>query len=518
MAQALTAIAWGADRGAMTLPVRIDLKVAAAVIALVAIAARWRVFGNPVVQIDEQFYLLVGGRMLHGALPYVDIWDRKPIGLFLLFAGFRALGGSGVLTYQIAGLASVWATALLLFAMGRRIAPPAGALAGAILYVLWLNLAGGEAGQAPVYYNLLVAAAIALIFFRRHEAVERQGDLRRVGAGAMLLFGVALQIKYSVVFEGMFAGIALLWMSWRAGRPLAHLALDASIWIGLALLPTIAAIGAYAWMGHLGDWWFANITSILKRGAERPETATQRIVVMVYLVLPLVLCVLFRRWADARPESVEAREDLRFLDAWAATALLGVVLFGTWFNHYALPLFAPFGVVAAPLWRRGAGRAWLLVLLVAGGLWGQRVLWRHEITRGTAHTLAQATAAVKGHRGCLFVYDGYPALYDVTRSCLPTTRPFSAHLQSRNEMGATGIDEAAEVRRIMAGRPDRIMTMEPAYDEENLAARAEIEPILRRDYRELYRYAGGSHEFVVFGRRETVHRPPVIETADQRFF
>ena len=55
-------------------------------------AVRAPTFGNPFLGFDEQFYLLVGDRMLHGALPYVDIFDRKPIGLFLLYAATRALG------------------------------------------------------------------------------------------------------------------------------------------------------------------------------------------------------------------------------------------------------------------------------------------------------------------------------------------------------------------------------------------------------------------------------------------
>ncbi len=44
----------------------------------VALLIRGPTFGYPLLHIDEQFYLLVGDRMLHGALPYVDIWDRKP--------------------------------------------------------------------------------------------------------------------------------------------------------------------------------------------------------------------------------------------------------------------------------------------------------------------------------------------------------------------------------------------------------------------------------------------------------
>ena len=507
--------------GAGTAPISTHdpgLRVAAAILLIVAICARWRVFGDPVIHIDEQFYWLVGGRMLHGDLPYVDIWDRKPIGLFLLYALFHLLG-RGVIAYQIGALLSVWATALLLFAMGRRIAPPVGALAGAILYILYLDLAGGEGGQAPVFYNLPVAAAIALIFFQRHRVEAKEGDLRWIGAGAMLLFGVALQIKYSALFEGLFAGIALLWRAWRGGRPPGALVGDALIWIGCALAPTLAAAGFYAMIGHGRDWWFANATSILQRGSEQPDSIRTRIAVMAGLMVPLVLCVPLRRWTGSRPVDPAARDDLRFLDGWAASALLGVVLFGSWFNHYALPLFSPFALVAAPLWNGKAGRAWLVTMLVVIAAWGQHMLWRHGITRGTAKTLDAAVEATRGFRGCLFVYDGMPALYDAAGSCLPTTHPFPSHLQSLNESGATGVDGAAEVRRIMVGRPDRVMTMEPAYDEENLAARAELYRALSPDYRLLYRYTGSAHEFAVYGLRATTAGMAVrVDRPDTRFF
>ena len=47
--------------------------------------------GYPLIHIDEQFYLLVGDGMLSGSLPYVDVWDRSPIGLFVIYA-LAALG------------------------------------------------------------------------------------------------------------------------------------------------------------------------------------------------------------------------------------------------------------------------------------------------------------------------------------------------------------------------------------------------------------------------------------------
>ncbi len=53
-----------------------------AALALLAFAVltRMRDFGNPVAHVDEQYYLLVGDRILHGARLYIDLWDRKPPG------------------------------------------------------------------------------------------------------------------------------------------------------------------------------------------------------------------------------------------------------------------------------------------------------------------------------------------------------------------------------------------------------------------------------------------------------
>ena len=91
------------------------------IFTLVGILARMREFGNPIVFTDEEFYLHVARKMWHGALPYVDIWDRKPIGLFLLYMPAAAFPlGASVYAYQAMALAAVVATAGLIVAAARR--------------------------------------------------------------------------------------------------------------------------------------------------------------------------------------------------------------------------------------------------------------------------------------------------------------------------------------------------------------------------------------------------------------
>ena len=60
-------------------------RVSLAVIVAIAFATRVSLFGNPVIQVDEQFYLLSGDRLIRGALSFVDLCDRKPLDSFPLY-------------------------------------------------------------------------------------------------------------------------------------------------------------------------------------------------------------------------------------------------------------------------------------------------------------------------------------------------------------------------------------------------------------------------------------------------
>src|SRR6187402_3446880 len=128
-----------------------------------AFATRAWFFGDPVIQIDEEFYLLTGDRLLHGAIPYVDIWDRKPVGIFLLYAGIRLLGGEGIYQYQVVATLFAAATALVISLMALRFSNGRGAALAGAAYLLWLLLFDGAGGQTPVFYNLFVAGAGALV-------------------------------------------------------------------------------------------------------------------------------------------------------------------------------------------------------------------------------------------------------------------------------------------------------------------------------------------------------------------
>jgi len=453
-----------------------------------AFAIRGAQFGNPLIHVDENFYLLVGDRMLRGDVPYVDIWDRKPVGLFVLFAAIRLLGGDGIVQYQVVATLFAAGTALVIARMAAPMAGLKAATVAGLIYLLMLGLVGGSGGQAPVFYNLFVAGAALATLTATTAGKLSAGRIRRNGAVAMGLIGLAMQVKYTAVFEGVFLGLTLMWASWRAsGGRFDRLAIDVAIWIGLALAPTLAAFYWYAWIGEADAFVYANFLSIGARSGAPPEELLRRLAKawkLLHLpVFAIVLAVVLQPWRRVPTGPVT----MKFALAWLAAAIVGYLAFGTYFDHYALPLFAPLALACAPLFIHRPYRLGLIaatLMLLSGAIANGVVIHKMHLKRGNQAEMTAMVEAIRPRlKGCLYVWNGDPMLYHLTGSCLPTRYPFAGHLNLLREKGAIGVDQAAEVRRILAGRPSVIVDHEPAARDFNFEVVAIVRDELRASYR-----------------------------------
>ena len=448
-----------------------------ALLALAALALRAPQFGNPLFDIDEQFYLLVGDRMLHGAIPYIDVWDRKPAGLFLIYAAIRLLGGDGVIQYQLVATFCAVITAATIAAIARRMTNPAGAAAGGFAYLVWLNLLGGGGGQSPVFYNVPTALA-ALATLRALDGPAPVATRRHCYA-AMLAMGLALQIKPTVVFEGCLFGLAFLSLAWaREGRA-AALALALRL-IAIALAPTLAVLAFYLAIGEARAFWFANAGSILLRTTPPNANPGARLGAIAMVLLPLALAAftgLAGRWRGSR--------QVRFVALWLAVSVAGFLAVAPYYNHYALPLLVPLAIAAALAFGRGVGGLAAAAVLSAAML----ALAHYPDLDGTGAArarLARLSGIVSAHLhgGCLFVFQGPPILYQTTGACATSRYLFPAHLNYLGEARAIGVDPAAEVARIIAARPAVIVTSRrAAIVDPNPRTWDIVEAALARDYR-----------------------------------
>lgn len=422
---------------------------------VVALVSRSPMFGNPVIHIDEQFYLLVGQRMHAGMLPYIDIWDRKPIGLFLIYWA-SALGGGGIYAYQLAACAAAAATAFLVYRIALRIAEPAGAMVAGVGYLLFLLTFRGVGGQSPVFYNLIVVAAV--LGTMRVLAGPKDESLLLKGMGIMLLLGIAIQVKYSVVFEGIFIGLALMWRCWRERASWAALVLHALAWVACALLPTGAALAYYAFLGEAGTFIHANFLSVF--GREEPLwEGWRRLAISVALLTPFwIAAVVVTRKASLATGRLRA--ELLFVRLWTIAATLGYLIFGSYYDHYVLPLLPPLAILAAPaLARHGKFTLLAPLLLLTGGISGGIKVYSEFRKEGNRQQVEHISSIVAEHLngGCLHVFEGPPIVYSLTGACISTRFVFPSHLNHLKEASALGVSVPNALKEMLARRPTVII-------------------------------------------------------------
>jgi 4-amino-4-deoxy-L-arabinose transferase-like glycosyltransferase len=492
---ALTSEAWSPQRWRISL----------ALLALAAFALRATTFGYPLIDVDEEFYLLVGDRMLHGAIPYLDIWDRKPPGLFALYAAIRLLGGQGIVQYQIVAALFATATTVLIAILAKRIAHPLAALAAALTYGPAAALIGGRGGQTPIFYTPLVVLA-ALILLGLFVRPAPCATIRWRGAIIMLLTGLAMQLKPTAVFEGIYFGLVLMWLSWRGGARLSLFAADIFLWIGLALAPTVLAWAYYAHIGHGDAFLYANVGSIFARTDGAAGGPLTNLVKIAGRIAPLIAAPIVGEWLlrEQAPwqRSADAIRAHTFLAGWLLAALGGFGIFGTYFDHYALPLLPPLAILSASAFSiraRNAGVALagfaLAFLLIRAPIDFRKL----QLKRGDTAFASRMNEAISTHLdgGCLYIFYGEPIYYQLTHACIPTRWPFPFHLSLAREAGALGVDPDAETRRILATRPTVIVDRLTDDDEVNIQTQAIVRAALKRDYRLVFSAAHkGRHDDV----------------------
>lgn len=461
-------------------PQRAALPLALMLAAILALRAIH--FGNPGLSYDENFYLLAGDRMLHGAVPYVDIWDRKPVLLFAIYAGIRMLGGEGFTQYLFVSALCVMATAAFLWAIARRWLDPWSAVLPALAFVVWQEPFDGGGGQTGTFTNLLAAASFWLLLRARDLGVAR-GTLR-VGALVMVLMGLALQIKYTVVPLGIFYGCAFLWLAWRQGGQPKPLARAFAAYILIALVPTVLVVAWYWQAGHLDAFVQANVTSLFLRGS----LAGGRVFVVRYIAvigLPLAICAALGLMRLAR-DGGENRALAAWIALWSAAAFASFAMIGNFYLAYFQPVAMVLALACGGTLRDR--RLGLIVFaLLAAFPFKAGVIRTPAEDAETRTAMARLTQALAPHvdsRRCLYVYDGPVSLYMTAHACVPTRFAFPDHLSNSIEQHALGTDAGAEMARVLASRPGAIVTawppLPPGLNQTNAKL---LRAALARDYR-----------------------------------
>lgn len=167
-------------------------------------------FFQSAIDVDESVYLLVSRSILEGNVPYTEVWDHKPPGIYVLFAIAQFVFGHSLSSIRLLTCIAVGITCYVLLCIGRLINGSIGSEVGILsgtLYAVYSLENTGLAANTEIFFNLFVAVSFYLIIseVRRSRSVSRG---RTLAAG--LVMGMALQIKYVVIFEFALIFSALL--------------------------------------------------------------------------------------------------------------------------------------------------------------------------------------------------------------------------------------------------------------------------------------------------------------------
>lgn len=170
---------------------------------------------------DQGIYAVVARTILQGGMPYRDVWDFKPPGIFLIFAAARALFGEaqyGIRVLEVLGLLAMIAgmTRLARDLWGDRLI---GLTAGAVAAMAHAQLDFWHTAQPESFGGMLTifALLLALSGERRRAAGEKRGAaLAWIASG--LLFGAAGLLKPPLAGGGAVAAAVIGLHIYRARR------------------------------------------------------------------------------------------------------------------------------------------------------------------------------------------------------------------------------------------------------------------------------------------------------------
>lgn len=430
-----------------------------AVIVLLALAMRMPGFGDARHDYDEQLYHLVGLEMLKGHMPYIDIWDRKPFGLFAIFAFTALVSGGSVLGYQLLAAAAAAVGAIQTYVLGRRFGDPFACLVAAFSYLIVFPLFAAPSAQSEVFYIPLLLGMLQLTI----AVCERDtiAAAMRPALAAMALGGIALQIKYTVVPQCLLFGLVILWRFARLGAGPVRLARHAAVFAALGIAPTALVAAGYALAGHLDTFVYANFTSIFARGILTGFAAENHLRWITYGSSWLWFVAAIGM-AIAAARGKRGNWAYWLVAAYVAASVAAVFMIGNIYTHYFIPPATGLALLAVPAFSASPLRRFLAlncIALAVAFAHFDATAKRGDIHRATLPGLAaQLRPYVDGTDRCLYIFEGPPALYQATGGCIATRYVFPDHLNSALELHAIGTDPAAEMRRMLATRPGAIVS------------------------------------------------------------
>ncbi|NEP81295.1 MAG: hypothetical protein F6K39_25910 [Okeania sp. SIO3B3] len=334
----------------------------------------WTLFVS-VLDKDESIYILGADSLLNGNLPYIEIWDNKPPGIFILFSLTMLILGKSIISIRILSIIATTFTSYFLYSIGavidKKQGEKIGLLAG-VLYAIFSLHNDGAAANAEILFAPLVTGAFLLLFQNR-----KPSNIKVFSIG--LILGIGMQIKYLVVMDvlGLILLGSLFWKeegrrkkeeaeSRKEKRNFQNNFQTIDIFNNLSfslfkfyiilgaglILPAVIIAVIYQFSGYFDEYIYATLTANSKYVAMLNFSWSDLFSRLRKQVLGNILLWLCLFWSPvylfvfARGKFKQER-NLIYLFLWFSCAFLAVLLSKRFYNHYFLQLLPPLCLISS---------------------------------------------------------------------------------------------------------------------------------------------------------------------------
>jgi len=475
-----------------------------------------------VIDWDESLYLLIAEAWSHGSIPYVEIWDQKPPGIYACYLVAKLMGfGDMLVGIRIMSVLMVSASAFLLYKIAEMMLPSAGwfSIAPALLYITFSLNNQGLAANTEIFFIPFVLGGFYFVL----RCIDSEWQFReQVHALVLsgLLVGIAFQIKYLVAFDliALATGIVLLqWYHKKNKAILSVVKIGALIFAGF-LIPNIAVALYFSYHGHLQDLLNATLSANVQHQTHGDfslvKTAGKFYLQFRDQILLWGSVVVACWWLVRGKLQDDKKMIVLFLLGWLMLTVISASLTRKFYPHYFLQALPPLCLFFFLIFNQFLEAAQyqtkriiysLLILFVGVAT----VLPVVEDTLLTVYFRKVAGNSYWGDSSAeiadyikndltandyIFVAGGQPIIYYLSKAKIPTRFPYPPFFLDDHFRFVSGIDQEEEIKSILAKQPKFIITRKL---DDNVFYQS-LEPYLLQDYSEVHEIDGKS----IFLRKE----------------
>lgn len=306
---------------------------------LLALFLRYPSFGYTAIDWDEITYSLIGEGWLQGKLPFRDLWDIKPIGIYLIYAIIHGIFGFSVFAIRVSTLLVVVFSAFVIWLLLRRVNRSFAFTAGFGFLILFSYFLNGLSGNTELFYLCLETIGVWFLFYGK----------KQYRILSPLAFGFAFIIKYNTAFDIVGFYFLHLYLNRRKILKNPTSIFSYGILYSIAILPFILST-IWIFYAGLGDSFIETHKILFSNYAKKVTFIEKIFSLQTYPLLAVLL--LFQLSTFLLYFAKRQVPKILILSLiWSMTAFLAATWTGYFFEHYYLPMIVPAVIGSSFLFR-----------------------------------------------------------------------------------------------------------------------------------------------------------------------